>query len=616
MTQPTTADIVAKMAAALQISEPNLDTSIGTPLRDILDAVSEQISEAYTDGYLIQYQYDIDSKSGGDLDDFCSLFGITRIPAQRATGVLTFTRPTDSTTLQTLTTIPPGTQAIAMTNPIVYAQTTVGSAISPGESSVDVPVQALVAGTTGDVPAGLLNTLASSVGGVTGCVNAQPLTGGQNQETDDQLRTRFKQTVFRSLAGTAAMYQAIAQSVAPDPTQPSSFAVSQVNILGSSKRWREQLQVTGGNATSTVVSAAYIFADNVFCSTDLDTGPFLTAGSDFSFTPTNPTDGVANATAILHSLNSTTMPDGLYDLDFEYVPQSSRNDPGNTRFATGGINNRVDVWCNGIVGQQATQNVIFSTVPVFTTTPTSLLNNAKFEMSSVSTPTPPAGYFFVPLAYGPILDVPLTITIGGTVYNYQTDYFIVHRKDCFGYTPTSQFGLAWTNTVGRVPANNSVINLTYTYNQTPSLVRDQVEQWRLVGTDAKVHAGKTIPLLFNFAIVFDLRFDSTAVTTNINTALATLLSTMGFDATLTIASVLQTVANVAGVLNVRFLTSTDNSTQYAICRMSNFALTPTIISVFNLSGRATDVHFADDQYPTFFGTHIVTKAQNSFLVGS
>lgn len=612
---PSAADIVSNMIAALQVSIPNLDTSIGTPLRNILDSASEQIAEAYTDGYLINYQYDIDSKAGGDLDDFCSLFGITRIPAQRATGVVTFTRPSDATTLQTVVTIPPGTQEIAMTNPIVYAQTTVGAVIASGETSTDVPVQSVAAGSAGNIPAGLLNTIASALTGVTSCVNADALTGGQDQESDDALRTRFKQTVFRSLAGTSAMYQAIAQSIPQDPTTPGTFAVSFTNIIGSSKRWQEQLQVTGGTATSTVVNAAYIFADNVFSAVDLSSGTFLNLGTDFSFTPTNPTDGITNATATLHSLNSTNMPDGLYDLDFEYVPQASRNDPGNTRFNQGGINNRVDVWCNGVVPQLATQNVIFNTSVVFSTSPTSPFYNVKYTMGKTGSQVPTAGQIFVPLSYGPVVSVPLTLTIGGTVYNYLTDYFIVHRNDCFGYEMNSPAGLAWTTTSGRIPANNSVITLTYTYNQVPLLVQEAVEQWRLVGTDAKVHAGKQIPLLFNFAIVFDQRFDPTSVTTNINTALSSLLTSIGFDATLTVSEVLKTVSNVAGVLNVRFLTSTDNSTQYAICRMSNW-VPNTIVSVYNQGGRATDAAFADDQYPIFFGTNIVTRAQNSFTIGA
>jgi len=170
------------------------------------------------------------------------------------------------------------------------------------------------------------------------------------QREFDQAVGVFKATVFRSLAGTQSMYQAIALATPQDPTTPGLNAVSQCNVLGSSRRYREQIQIVSGTASSTVQNAAYIFADNMYAGADIDAGNMLTPGTDFTFTPSNPTNG-SNATAVITS-TSANMPDGLYDLDIEYVPQASRNDPGNTRFGLGGINNRVDVWINGQIGTQ------------------------------------------------------------------------------------------------------------------------------------------------------------------------------------------------------------------------------------------------------------------------
>jgi uncharacterized phage protein gp47/JayE len=610
---PSTADIVSNMVASLRVAEPNLDTSIGTPVRKILDVVGEAISEAYTDGYLINYQYDIDSKAGGDLDDFCALFGITRIPAQRATGIAVFTRPNDTTAATTLVTIAPGTQLIAMTNPLVYVQTTVGAAMSPGQTSVGVPVQAVVAGAAGNVAAGLLNTLASSAPGVTSVINDAPLVGGLAQETDDALRTRFKQTVFRALSGTSAMYQAVAQSILQDPSTPSTFAVSNVNVLGSSKRYREQVQIVGGTATSTLQHAAYIFADNVICGPDIDAGVILAQGTAYSFTPTNPTNG-ADATTVLTALSG--MPDGFYDLDFEYVPQASRNDPANTRWAQGGINNRVDIWCNGSIAQAATQSLVFTNALTFSATTTSPYYISNFVVYSDTVPTPAAGQIFIPLAYGPIIwpAFDQTITINGVIYNYGTDYWIVKQKSPFGDSARSLYGLIWTSTTGRIPANGFAFTFNYTYNRVPSDVQNAIEQWRLVGTDALAHAGIPVQLQFNLAVVYDIRFDSTVVNTNINTALSALVDTLGFESELTVSQVLKTVSEVAGVTNVRFLTSTDNSVTYAITQISNYSTTQT--GVFAYSGRATDIFFADDHYPVFYASNLVAKANNSFMVGA
>jgi uncharacterized phage protein gp47/JayE len=599
------------MVAALRASEPDLDTSIGTPIRKILDAVGESIAEAYSDDHLINYQYDIDSKVGGDLDDFCALFGITRIPAQRAQGVVTFTRPNDSFAATTAAIIPPGTQVLAQTNPVVYAQTTVGGVLNPGQLSADVPVQAVSAGAQGNVAAGLLTTIATAVSGVTKAINTQPLSGGSGQETDEALRARFKATVFRSLAGTQAMYTAIAQSIPQDPATPGTYAVSAVNVLGSSKRYREQIQIVSGTASSTVPNAAYIFADNVFCGADIDSGTMLTLGANYSFAPSNPTNRT-NATATISAIAG--MPDGIYDLDFEYVPQASRNDPGNTRFATGPVNNRVDVYVNGVITQSATQSVVFSNALTFNnTTPGSPYYNAYYEVSNPATATPPNGYIFIPLAFGPVSGIPTTLSIASTTYNYGTDYWMVWRNDAFGWTANSQGGLLWQTT--RVPPNGSAFSLTYSYNKVVRNVQDAIDQWRLVGTDAKAHAGKRVGLKFNFAIVYDRRYDPTAVKTAIDTALAVFINGLGFGNSVQVSDVLQLVHNVPGVDNVRFLTSTDDATTYAIVRISLYDGV-TQQGVYATGGRAIDVNFADDQVPVFHSSRVIQKAGNTFMTGA
>jgi uncharacterized phage protein gp47/JayE len=229
---PSSGEIVTRMITALRASEPDLDTSIGTPLRKILDAVGESIAEAYVDEHLITYAYDIDSKVEGDLDDFVALFGFARIPAQRSQGVVTFSRPHDDVANQTALVIPPGTQVAALTNPLVYVQTTTSAVLNPGQYSAEIPVQAMLAGPQGNVAAGLVTQLISP-GGISSAVNVNPLSGGSAQESDEELRARFKATVFRSLAGTQAMYDGVAREIPQDPSLPESRAISRVNVIGS-----------------------------------------------------------------------------------------------------------------------------------------------------------------------------------------------------------------------------------------------------------------------------------------------------------------------------------------------------------------------------------------------
>lgn len=228
------------MASALAVSEPDLDTSIGTPIRKILDTIAEAISEAYADQYLLQYQYDIDTRSGADLDAFVALFGFARIPARRASGVVLFQR---SAVAVNSTVIPSGTQLATADSPSVIVQTTTPIIFPQSSLSITAPVQAVSGGANSNLAANSVVRLVSPVEGVGAVSNPASLTGGSDGESDQQLRDRFKRTLFRNLAGTEDMYLGVALN---DPD------VSSAVVLGPAERYRERIEVVGGTATSTI----------------------------------------------------------------------------------------------------------------------------------------------------------------------------------------------------------------------------------------------------------------------------------------------------------------------------------------------------------------------------
>src|SRR5581483_1585653 len=195
-------EIVGQMRQTLSITDPDLDTSVGSVTRKILDVVAEAISEAYIDQHLLTYSYDIDSKTDADLDAFVQLFGLARIPAARATGTITFARTGDTSKLIS---IPVHFQVTTSGNPPVIVQTVAPAVMDIGALSVNVAVQATDGGAAGNIPPGTLLPL-TPLDGISTIVNAAALTGGAAQETDDQLRARWKATVFRNMAGTEAMY--------------------------------------------------------------------------------------------------------------------------------------------------------------------------------------------------------------------------------------------------------------------------------------------------------------------------------------------------------------------------------------------------------------------------
>lgn len=602
---PTTNDVASNIIDTLRITEPTLDTSIGTIARKFIDAFAGSLAEAFTDSFLINYSYDIDSKTGGALDDFCALFGIARFAAQRASGIVTFSRPT-TTAASLAASIGAGVQVMALTSPAVIVQTTTPVVLAIGQTTADVPVQAVDPGPAGNVAAGTLVNIATSIDGVTSVTNTAALTGGALPESDTQLRARFKSTVFRNLAGTEAMYRAMALQVQADPSDSTSRAVTQVNLLGSKKAWTEQVAVVLGVASTSLTDAAYIYPRSVYVGANINSGQILTP-NQYTVTINNAaTPATLTITAV-----GTQMPDGFYDLQFDYVPSYSRNDPFATRWGNIGanINNRIDLWVNGLITQSVTQSCVFNSTAInrFNSAANDPLNFLRY--SKLDGTHPAINDVFVPLGFGPITAVPATMSIGGTVYTRGTHYDIVHQSDAFGYTASSRFGLVFY-AAGALPPSNTAFSIAFSYNAVPAQVQQSIDtQWRLLGTDIQVHAGKSVKFRYHLAIQFERNIDQATVITNIQTTLASFIAGLGFNSAMQASDILQTVHNVPGVDNVRFLNSTDDGTNYA---MQVINPSGSAGAVYASGGRAIDVYFDDASYPIFDSVRIIAKARNNF----
>lgn len=611
-------EIASQIVATLRTTDPELDTSVGTTTRKIIDAVSEQISEAYVDQHLLFYQYDIDSKTGADLDDFTQLFGIARLAAKRASGVVTFSRTSN---LSETVSIPINTQISSVTDPPVLVQTAVGAFLEAGEISVTVPVQAVEAGPSGNLSAGTLNTLGSLIVGISSVTNQSPLSGGTEMETDTQLRDRWKRTVFRSLAGTEQMYVGVALD------DPDCYVA---NVLGASKRRREQLQMPDtGIAVTTVEDATFVYAEPVFLGENIDGGDILNPSVDFTW------NVIADPPQV-ERLDATKLPDDMiFELDFEYQPKASRNDVGN------GIVNRVDIYVGGQRPVVATQSLIFRQALRFTSGPSDTLYNQKFVRNSGAHPT--VNNVMVPLAYGPIITAPNQISIGGQVYGLVTEdhpmgtsatvgdvevdfaYRIVHQDSPFGFTATSLCGLEWDASM--LPAEGAVFTLggqedgDYTYNQMVHDIQLNVDRWRLLGVDAKVHAAKRVELRLNLAVTYNRGLNISQVDTAIMDAVSLLFTGIGFQGRIQVSDILQAVHNVTGVDNVRFLNGTDfplwdpgegTTWDVGIQRMADGAVVEAYV---DSTGRPHDIFLGDDSIPVLHSINRVVTADNTFGVG-
>lgn len=580
-------DIVAQMRSQLALTEPDLDTTVGTTVRKILDAVAESVAEAYADRYLLTYQYDLDAKTGADLDDMVALFTFTRLAAKRASGTVTFQR-TGTSDRDIL--IPAGTQLTSDDASPVVVQTLVPAMLMRSDTTVSVPAQAAVGGVRGNIGASTLSRAITPVEGVGTFTNPVAFTGGTEAESDEQLRLRFKRTVFRAMAGTESMFIGTALE---DPD------VSQVNVIGASKVHREQIQIISGTATSTLTGIFYTYPGSSVLGASIDAGNIAILNVHYTF------DSVARSVTVIGG----SLPDGIYELEYEYVPTSSRNDPAN------GVTNRVDVYCNGTRATEAIEVAIFRTARVFNTTVGDPLKTTNFLRPNGTAPT--SGNYFIDLSFGPVLDVSTTnhLVINSISYTEGTHYFTVSDITANGGTAKGLSGIEFVSAANgnplAIPANGQTFTVDYVYNAVPGSVENAIRAWRLLTTDVRVHTAKQFRLKMSLIVILNPGQVVSTVKPAIEASLANYLSGVGFAGVVQVSDLLEAAASTPGVDAVRFATSTDDAVSYAIQRMSE---TGTVLTTYATGGRAIDVILGDDSLPVFDSLTLTVKALNSFGV--
>lgn len=191
--------LVQNMAASVQASAAQLlDLTAGSVLRAILEASA---SVALWMQWLILQVLQTTraaTSGGGDLDTWMADFGLTRLPAVPASGVVTFARFTAATAALvpagTLVRTSDGSQTfavVAATANASWSAAQAGYIMPPGTTTIDVPVQAQVAGAAGNVQAAAISLIVSTVPGIDTVANAGAMQGGVDAESDDALRTRF-----------------------------------------------------------------------------------------------------------------------------------------------------------------------------------------------------------------------------------------------------------------------------------------------------------------------------------------------------------------------------------------------------------------------------------------
>jgi len=155
------------------------------------------------------------SCTGSDLDSFFEIYGYFRNSSQKSSGLCTFSRNTN--TNQAV--VPTGGLVQTSSTPTIqftvyadpsnpnYSIPLNGYVLLPGTSSIQVPVIAVVGGSSGNVNAGAINQIASSMVGIDNVDNTQPFTNGYDVQSDNSYRQGFIPFINSRSLGTLLAFQ-------------------------------------------------------------------------------------------------------------------------------------------------------------------------------------------------------------------------------------------------------------------------------------------------------------------------------------------------------------------------------------------------------------------------
>jgi hypothetical protein len=665
----SSSEISRIIRARLKVLDPDISAEAGTPERKIIDTVAETIAEGEVDQFVLQYQYDIDTKVGDDLDRFVSLFGFARQGGRQATGIVTFSRIT-AATADIL--IPIGTQIVkpaSSVSPAVVFLTSSATTIFANGTSADAPIQAADTGEVGNVAANSIISFGSGDSfGISEVNNALATSGGSDPETDAELRTRFKNTVFRNVAGTKDQFLALATA--------SRFS-KKATVIGPMSRFSEYVQIpdspfVANSQLGTQGFAKYIYNYDYFLSNgDPGNEVFYSPSGDYTVAVTNPGGGTPSTSTVTAVLASTTLASnfnvgvdasivltsgasfgtsGTVAIGSTYPPTYATYTGKSTNTLTGVVSQGSGVISSGTRVTQGTlnvgQNVLFEETycsissrndpannilmyvdifvsgeddqEVFETLQFPPTGNAVVSGGSTrfannkynrdgTTTQPTVGNWLQFPANQPIVSIPSSITIGANTWVRGTHYWLIKDITSNMGSRRGSDGIEWATSV--TTAAGTQFNLDYTWNRVPLAINEVVDTYKAVTQDVLVHSAKLRYLNVNLVIMYSPGFSPASVEADVFTALSKFMEIQNFGALIQLADVVRAVADVPGVDAVRIARNAspvDDATYYGIQEVDK-ATGLTILNTYT-----NDFGLLDSQLPVLNNVKFIRRAQNTW----
>lgn len=611
----TQAELALNMVQQLRLLDPSVSAEVGTPERKIIDTVAQELANAQIDLAQLDGAFDLESKFGKDLDNFLSIFGFARQRGSQATGYVTFSRSVASAYAVP---IPQGTQLTATTSAaggveisLTFATTAYGE-IPAGELETTIPVRCLTIGSIGNVAANKITGFSRTpIPGVTTVANAVPTTGGTDVETDAALKVRFKNTVFRNLAGTQDQYLALAVSTA---------FTTKANVVGPISRYQEYIQVpdvddasadpdsgitgngSAGEYTSALSSIPYskhVYSDlpyyvtngegtgtTVFYRSEVDfvlnttdvardkgdayrgridgTGPNVNTESSTDFEPNVTFFNVytANDEEVV-----SLRPGDIVLFEHAYMSDASRNDYERQ------LLNCVDVFINGINETQADAITVkpsstYASTNQFVTNEASRFYFGNFRRVGDPERRPVVGNFFQPLFWTPIASLPEKIVTANGTYLLGVHYWAIEDVSDIGRSVRARTGIEWNSTVlaetseseneqysGPTIIANTAESLPiegYTYDKNIVDLQASLEANKQITTDVLAHQARTRYFKLDLTIMYTQGATVSNVNGQIEVAVQSFFEGAYFGTTIQLSDLLQVIHSISGVDNVRW----------------------------------------------------------------
>jgi phage-related baseplate assembly protein len=192
--------LVSDAATAAQgYATSALDLSVGSVLRAIFEATSATVLWLHGLILALLNATRASTSNGSDLDTWMADFNLVRLPAVSATGLVNFSRFTPSleatVPVGTLLQTADGTQkylVIADSAQSHFSASRSAYILPPLTAFVQVAIQAVTPGTSGNAVIGAISVIGQSLPGVDTVSNSAGLSNGTDAETDVAFRARFQ----------------------------------------------------------------------------------------------------------------------------------------------------------------------------------------------------------------------------------------------------------------------------------------------------------------------------------------------------------------------------------------------------------------------------------------